>query len=886
MRKYWILMAALAAAACARHEMETTPEKPAEEKTWTVEVDAVRRADTKALGLDDGYLSAYWSGTDMVEVYDNNGRNHLGTLTTRGGSDRCLFSGTISGAVYEGDSFKLVFPGYPAEAKDMYAKQKGTLDDIAKRFDYAVATAEVAVIDYATSRIGLSDATFVSQQSITLFNFSYTGSETNRIKKLTITSWSLDNPVTVVPDSPGTEFFIAIPGEYGAGFDRSGKEKIPYDFVAETEDGTVFSGTMKALLEDGKFYKASKYLSKYESIRQPLTIEALQDGTVTIQNPLGRTFYYGFEGVNGSAVNSRIANGDPVTIEVKAGDKLLLGGKLSSGSRYYGKRTETYDSSTGHYTAHDTYTHIGCNVPYYIYGNIMSLMDYEYYWTTDSGLSSLTEYAFMFMFLEEGNMFNHPEKDLEMPATKVSEGSYANMFSQCGNLTRAPELPATTLSGGPYDSMGNLGPYFQMFHLCSRLEKAPTILPATSVPSSSYFGMFMSCRALIASPVLPATNPGDYAYRFMFANCKNLKQITCYAKSNLGQFKATHFWVEGVPAGGTFISDPSVSWPSGDHGIPAGWNGFVDPLTIEAIENGTITISNPQELSITYGKDIHLGSATTSSNSTITIDVSAGDKLRLWGDNEVYGHESAVYLYTNISGSGKHKVYGDIRSLVSSGDYMNVQEFSDYAFVQLFFNDAKLVSAKDLVLGASKVGISSYAHMFEGCTSMTSAPALPATALAVGCYENMFAGSGITKAPALPATGLAPHCYGGMFRECESLTSAPALPATTLAEGCYMNMFDYCTSLTQAPELKATSLVRYCYAYMFRDCHSLGAVTCLATNPKWAWDAEEPDEDAPNAAALTGWLDDVKATGTFTRKSGVNWPQGAYGVPSGWTITP
>ena len=150
----------------------------------------------------------------------------------------------------------------------------------------------------------------------------------------------------------------------------------------------------------------------------------------------------------------------------------------------------------------------------------------------------------------------------------------------------------------------------------------------------------------------------------------------------------------------------------------------------------------------------------------------------------------------------------------------------------------------------------------------------------------MFAGTAITSAPALPATIVIDYCYGGMFRECESLTQAPALPATNLAEGCYMNMFDYCTSLTQAPELKASSLVRYCYAYMFRDCSSLGAVTCLATNPDWEWDADEPDYEAPNAAALMGWMDNVKATGTFTRKAGVDWPRGEYGVPNGWTITP
>ena len=39
------------------------------------------------------------------------------------------------------------------------------------------------------------------------------------------------------------------------------------------------------------------------------------------------------------------------------------------------------------------------------------------------------------------------------------------------------------------------------------------------------------------------------------------------------------------------------------------------------------------------------------------------------------------------------------------------------------------------------------------------------------------------------------YCYYYMFYNCQSLTTAPALPATTLASGCYDSMFNDCTSL-------------------------------------------------------------------------------------------
>ena len=121
-----------------------------------------------------------------------------------------------------------------------------------------------------------------------------------------------------------------------------------------------------------------------------------------------------------------------------------------------------------------------------------------------------------------------------------------------------------------------------------------------------------------------------------------------------------------------------------------------------------------------------------------------------------------------------------------------------------------------------------YSYMFRECTSLTQAPALPAITLAGNCYSYMFRGcTGLTQAPALPATTLADNCYGYMFYGCTSLTQAPALPVTTLATSCYASMFYGCTGLTQAPSLPATTLAEYCYSYMFRECTSLTQAPAL-----------------------------------------------------------
>ena len=59
------------------------------------------------------------------------------------------------------------------------------------------------------------------------------------------------------------------------------------------------------------------------------------------------------------------------------------------------------------------------------------------------------------------------------------------------------------------------------------------------------------------------------------------------------------------------------------------------------------------------------------------------------------------------------------------------------------------------------------------------------------------------------------YWFYGLFNDCTSLTTAPELPATNLVNYCYTNMFNGCTSLTTAPELPATTLAIYCYSNMF-----------------------------------------------------------------------
>ena len=78
-------------------------------------------------------------------------------------------------------------------------------------------------------------------------------------------------------------------------------------------------------------------------------------------------------------------------------------------------------------------------------------------------------------------------------------------------------------------------------------------------------------------------------------------------------------------------------------------------------------------------------------------------------------------------------------------------------------------------------------------------------------------------------------CYYNMFYSCTSLTTAPVLPATTLANSCYFSMFYSCKNLTTAPALPATTLKGNCYRNMFSGCTSLQVYSSSGTGHTKAW---------------------------------------------------
>ena len=277
-------------------------------------------------------------------------------------------------------------------------------------------------------------------------------------------------------------------------------------------------------------------------------------------------------------------------------------------------------------------------------------------------------------------------------------------------------------------------------------------------------------------------------------------------------------YINGQPCGGAFFRGERIfdATPKDEPFYVEDISGLANTLSIQKSGSSapTITVEKSTD-GVTWET---MG---TTSTTAITATIPANGKLYLrasatrWGDGG---------WSNKITASRRHNVGGNIKSLLMGSSFdgltRNLTSTNTFAFYYLFYGNTNLVSAENLILN----------------------------------------------------TTLAQDCYNSMFRGCTSLTTAPDLPATTLADACYIGMFRGCTSLTTAPSLPATTLVYLCYDSMFYNCTSLNYIKCLATN-------------ISASSCLGSWVQSVAPTGTFIKDANMtSWPTGNSGIPSKWTV--
>lgn len=487
--------------------------------------------DTRALALSGNAVDAIWGEGEQVYVYSNGWAHPYGAVSpTTTGTAATTLGGNISGAIAVNDHLELLFPRYTWD----YNGQQGTLTDIAARYDYALSDVDVTSISDNT--ITTSNAVFTNQQAVVKFtlNTKESGSiaSIGIVKRLSIsaasgklvmartfdgagvTSWkSTYGSLTVtLPDASATnEVYVALRNE------QEGEDT--YTLAAETTDGYIYTYTKDYItFANGKYYDVTlnnmRKESDYAPDGHPLTFQAAEAG-VTVSfgldpNSVGEgTLKYR---LNESGDWATYTSGTEITLE-NEGDRVSFWSENITGYNHGGG--ENIVSVSG-----------DC----YVYGNILSLVNYNKVLTSDCTFESL--------FWGCNTIMNHPYKELVLPATTLTFRCYRCMFSTCTKLTKAPELPAMKMEEQCY--MGMFGGckgltvapelpatimaescYEYMFSNCTNLTTAPE-LPATTMAYRCYLGMFWRCYGLTKAPELPATTLAESCYNMIFMECSDM----------------------------------------------------------------------------------------------------------------------------------------------------------------------------------------------------------------------------------------------------------------------------------------------------------------------------------------------------------------------------
>jgi hypothetical protein len=124
--------------------------------------------------------------------------------------------------------------------------------------------------------------------------------------------------------------------------------------------------------------------------------------------------------------------------------------------------------------------------------------------------TTLTNYCYNWMFYGCTSLMEVPE----LPATTLASNCYNSMFYNCTNLVIAPQILAQELKEECCS---------EMFKGCTSLTEAPELL-ADTLSDYCYYSMFEGCTSLIKSPKLPATTLANYCYQNMFKGCTSLTE--------------------------------------------------------------------------------------------------------------------------------------------------------------------------------------------------------------------------------------------------------------------------------------------------------------------------------------------------------------------------
>ena len=307
--------------------------------------------------------------------------------------------------------------------------------------------------------------------------------------------------------------------------------------------------------------------------------------------------------LNGGSWSSITATDDSTYIDAVVNDVVRFRGLNAS----YATSKSGYTSfGQGEHGTKDKETYDADAAEVDVEGNIMSLV-YGDNFTRQTTFSGGT-YNFCSIFKKLKVV---SAENLVLPALTLREYCYRAMFSWCTMLTKAPQLPATTLAKGVY---------WYMFEKCA-ITEAPELL----------------AEHLVAE-----------CYGNMFTGCTSLNYIKCMAIDGFSTTNCKQNWVSGVASSGTFVKDSGVAvstWTRGASGIPTNWLVYDDIPVVPP----TITYDGFSEITLTcetQGADIYYRLNNTGEYSAYTTAITITADTIIQAYSEFNGQESRTVSQT------------------------------------------------------------------------------------------------------------------------------------------------------------------------------------------------------------------------------------------------
>ena len=567
---------------------------------------------------------------------------------------------------------------------------------------------------------------------------------------------------------------------------------------------------------------------------QYLTIECVEGGDFSFDGTwiagsatYDITLYYSKNGGAWTEIHST----SPTTFSCLSGDKFRFKGINDAISPMVGTNQST---NSLRFTSGD----------FKVYGNVMSVLFGDNF--KNATLTTGTnDYAFKDLF-NEMNITNNSLTDVEnliLPDI-LTPHCFRAMF-QYSRISSAPVLRATTLVDSCYRFMFNVCNrlnYIKCYATSGININNSTYNWVQNVSNSGTFLKYSSSTWPNGNSGIPTT----WTVKDIATTIPDIPTITCDGNlvtiTSNGAYNI-YYRIYGTSEWSEYTSPFTISatttyeaYASNEIGdsnicnpVECVYQSFDNQyLTIELIDSGSILwkmLGSGASYTIEYSKNEGSWTSVTSDTAGVSITGVSGDKFRFRGNNLYYNNGVTTsssykdnYSFFDIPPTVRCNIYGNIMSLINGDNFVGtgLSAANIGAFVEIFkpsnlTNGNGIIDAENLILPVGNV---------------------------IGCFRAMFAGSRqMTKAPKVVnitnVSGATYKCYY-MFQYCSSLETAPFLPATSANNYDYQYMFSDCTSLISCTSLLTSPTFTssgICFR-MFRNITSSGT---LYKNSSASW---------------------------------------------------